>query len=58
MNNGDAGAYMSTHDVLLQLLRVKLLALSVITHKPLVTMRNVKATVQSPLQKANAGQLI
>ena len=50
--HGDAvGAHMSTHDVPLQLLRVKLLALSVVTHKPLVTVGDVKATVQCTLQK-------
>lgn len=47
--NTAAEAYMATHDVPLQLLRVKLLGLSVITHKSLVSMGNVKATIQSAL---------
>lgn len=46
-----ARAHMSSHDVLLQLLRVKLLALSVVTHKPLVTVGDVKATIQRTLPK-------
>lgn len=50
MHADAAGAYVSTHDVLLQLLRVKLLALSVVTHKPLVTVGDVKTTVQCTLQ--------
>ncbi len=50
MDADAAGAYVSTHDVLLQLLRVKLLALSVVTHKPLVTVGDVKTTVQCTLQ--------
>ena len=53
MHADAAGAYVSTHDVLLQLLRVKLLALSVVTHKPLVTVGDVKTTVQCTLQKTN-----
>jgi len=48
---GAAGAHVSAHDVSLQLLRVKLLALSVIAHKPLVTVGDVKTTIQRTLQK-------
>ncbi len=51
MHADAVGAYVSAHDVLLQLLRVKLLALSVVTHKPLVTVGDVKTTVQCTLQK-------
>ena len=43
------GTHMATEDVLLQLLSVQLLGLCVITHKPLVTMRDVKAAVKSTL---------
>ncbi len=51
MQDDAAGAHVSTHDVLLQLLRVELLALSVVTHKPLVTVGDVKTTIQRTLQK-------
>ena len=43
------GTYMAAQDVSLELLRVQLLGLRVITHKPLVSVRDVQATVQGTL---------
>lgn len=47
---------MATQNVLLQLLRVKLLALSVVTHKPLVSVGNVQTAVQPTLTVASCPQ--
>ena len=43
-------AYMAAQDVLLQLLRVKLLVLCAVTHEPLVTMGNVQPAIKCTLQ--------
>lgn len=44
---------MATKDVLLQLLSIQLLGLSIVTHKPLITMRNIQTAVKSTLRKSH-----